>query len=166
MTHPLPANWLEPEKPSCPGAGRVDHDGWTGAVASLSNGSPQKDFRHGQAEIGTAKSRGIARGTSTAERRIGISSAARAGDAFPPALAPWKPSRRCDRQSGVRGWPSGPPAMAPLTGFSSRRSEHQRRLDGLNGQQRQREREHSQYLRLDLAFHGGLVAGIGHHGRA
>jgi hypothetical protein len=56
--------------------------------------------------------------------------------------------------------------MAPLIGFSSRCSEHQQRLDGLNGQHRQREREHSEYLRLDLGFTGGRDAGFGHHSRA
>jgi hypothetical protein len=72
-THHQPANRLQPEKPSCQRLGRADHDGWTGAVAWLSTGSPRKDSKNGQAENGTAKSRGSTRGTSTSERRIGIS---------------------------------------------------------------------------------------------
>ena len=96
---------------------------------------------------------------------LGYLLAARAGDAFPPALAPRKQPGRCDRQSGVGGWLAGPPASAPLSGFSGRGSAHQQRLDGLNRHQQYRERKYSDRLRRDLGCRGGRDAGIEHHGR-
>jgi hypothetical protein len=143
---PPPANCFQPEKPSCPQPGRADQDGWTGAVAWLSTGSPRKDSKNGQAENGTAKSRGSTRGTSTSEWRIGISFTASAGDAFPPDRAPGKPARRRERQSGAGGWPSSTPASRPRSG---RHSARQQWRDGLNRYQH-REREHSDPLRLDF----------------